>query len=348
MQRESLHESFYGFDVIVPGAPSGGPLLLAGLKSIYTLNLTSFIAEGTTPLLLLKQAQAIQQNYPDFFSESGDPDFISASTSGTTPSSLPETVSSHVAAVDLNDLYVSVVSGHNSLFGSQILTKAGFILNNALASFDPPDSDKTDSAHPLPLSGNGPSDVSPVGGVLVDQLRPASVVPAQRQEYILGASGHASPVPLQRSKRNEAGPRATVWGTSVANNGLAGGKRPISLATPIIAVQRGLICGRRLILGGSDASVAAQVLAQLVVLDENVTSSVEFPRVILNPVGSTLSLEQSYASHLSPAIRQRLADLGLQIQPQTAVNPSVNIIEKIGDTLASHSDSRGEGQSSRF
>lgn len=84
------------------------------------------------------------------------------------------------------------------------------------------------------------------------------------------------------------------------------------------------------------------------VLDENLTSSVEFPRVRLNPVGSTLSLEQSYASHLSPAIRQRLADLGLQIEPQTTVNPSVNIIEKIGDILASHSDSRGEGQSSRF
>lgn len=72
VQRESLHESFYGFDVIVPGAPSGGPLLLAALKSIYALNLTSFSAEGSTPLLLLKQAQAIQQNYQDFFMESGE------------------------------------------------------------------------------------------------------------------------------------------------------------------------------------------------------------------------------------------------------------------------------------
>lgn len=265
------------------------------------------------------------------------------------------------------------------------MTGAGFILNNALASFDLSDSDKPVSANPLPSGANNPSISSPIGGVFLDQQNPSASgthtessqsVPAQRpQDYIVNPSSHPSSAstPLHRTKRYDAGPRATVWGSSVANNGLAGGKRPISLATPIIAVERGEICGRRLILGwylsvlctsmfqkrcfdyikcfdlgGSDASIAAQVLSQLVVLDENVTSSVEFPRVRLSPVGLTLSLEQSYASHLSPAIRQRLADLGLQMQPQTAVNPSVNIIEKIGDTLASHSDSRGEGQSSRF
>lgn len=71
MQREALHETFYGFDIIVPGAPSGGPLLLAALQSLYALNVTAVAAKESTPLLLYRQAQAIQQNYATFFAESG-------------------------------------------------------------------------------------------------------------------------------------------------------------------------------------------------------------------------------------------------------------------------------------
>lgn len=71
VQRESLHENFYGYDIIVPGAPSGGPLLLAALRSISVLNFTSSVAEESIPLLLYRQAHAIQQNFPIFLSESG-------------------------------------------------------------------------------------------------------------------------------------------------------------------------------------------------------------------------------------------------------------------------------------
>lgn len=140
-------------------------------------------------------------------------------------------------------------SGHNSLFGSQILTGAGFILNNALASFDSSDSDKPVSASSSIDSGVLAGPQPSTSGAYLDS--PHSVPGQGQPDYVINSSSHPSSesTPLQRSKRNEAGPRATVWGSSVANNGLAGGKRPISLATPIIAVERGQICGRRLILG---------------------------------------------------------------------------------------------------
>lgn len=100
--------------------------------------------------------------------------------------------------------------------------------------------------------------------------------------------------------------------------------------------------------GGSDAGVAAQVLSQLLVLDGNLTSSIEYPRIRFSPSGSNLLLEQSYAASLSAARRQQLSDLGLQMQSPSALNPSVNIVEKVGDVLVSRSDSRGEGVASRF
>lgn len=89
-------------------------------------------------------------------------------------------------------------------------------------------------------------------------------------------------------------------------------------------------------------------MSQLLILDGNITSSIEAPRVRLSPSGSTLSLEQWYAARLSPARRQQLTQQGIQMQPPAALNPSVNIVEKIGDSLSSHSDSRGEGVASRF
>lgn len=66
----------------------------------------------------------------------------------------------------------------------------------------------------------------------------------------------------------------------------------------------------------------------------------------LSASGPSLSMGQAYP--LSPMRIQQLSDLGIHMQPSTAPNPSVNIVEKIGDMLLSYSDSRGEGVSSRF
>lgn len=51
----------------------------------------------------------------------------------------PISSGSHIATTDVNDLYVSMVSGLGSMLGSQILTHSGFILNNILEAT--PDTD---------------------------------------------------------------------------------------------------------------------------------------------------------------------------------------------------------------
>lgn len=71
VHREHLEGNFAGFRIIVPGAPSGGPLLLAALDSIAALNLSHIDTEESSPVLLHKLAQSIQQNYAGFFDESG-------------------------------------------------------------------------------------------------------------------------------------------------------------------------------------------------------------------------------------------------------------------------------------
>jgi gamma-glutamyltranspeptidase len=56
------------------------------------------------------------------------------------------------------------------------------------------------------------------------------------------------------------------------------GKRPMSFATPIIATEKRRVCGHRLLIGSADVTVAAQVLSRLLVLDKNITSSIEGSR----------------------------------------------------------------------
>lgn len=151
-----------------------------------------------------------------------------------------------------------------------MLTEGGFILNNALASFDkssltvyksgPTNSPSSVHSSPSepPGSHSGISNIPDYGKVLEHHGDTGSLFDGTMVESSPGTKeenlGH-SPQPtgfsrrVKRSEIFEPGPRATVWGSSVANNYIVGGKRPISLSTPIIAVERGLICGRRLILG---------------------------------------------------------------------------------------------------
>ena len=104
-------------------------------------------------------------------------------------------------------------SGLNVLFGSQLLTNGGFLLNNALANF-----------------GQGKNSPSP-------------------------------------------------------------GKRPMSLATPIIATEKRRVCGRRLLIGAADATVAAQVLSRLLVFDKNITLSIENARFQIADGNSSVFVE---------------------------------------------------------
>ncbi|XP_049805529.1 glutathione hydrolase 1 proenzyme-like isoform X4 [Schistocerca nitens] len=183
--------------------------------------------------------------------------------------SYPEAVGSHVAAVDLNDLYVSVVSGLNTWFGSQLLTKEGFILNNAMENFN------------------------------------------------------------------------------AGSNAFAPGKRPFSLATPIIAIQKE-VCGRRLISGVGDAVVGIQLLVEYITREKNISTSMEAPRFRYNPVENQIQYEAWHKPEMSNKTLYQLRLLNYKVSAIREPYQSSNLIEKVGDTLSSRSDSRGGGVASRF
>jgi gamma-glutamyltranspeptidase len=77
----------------------------------------------------------------------------------------------------------------------------------------------------------------------------------------------------------------------VGRNSPFPGKRPISLATPIIAIEKRRVCGHRFVLGSGDTTLAAQLLSRLLVLDMNMTWSVEAPRFQIADGNNSIFLE---------------------------------------------------------
>lgn len=72
------------------------------------------------------------------------------------------------------------------------------------------------------------------------------------------------------------------------------GKRPISLATPVIVTEKRHVCGRRLLFGSADAVVTSQVLSRLLVLDKNITLSIEAPRFQIADGNNSIFVEGEY------------------------------------------------------
>jgi gamma-glutamyltranspeptidase len=276
VRRPVLTTVFADFNILVPDVPSGGPALLAALKLLPDINSTAG-GQGMFSSHVVTLANASEGVYREaLLGVWGDPDFSAEKYehnydgSEITSGKLMQPVGSHVAAVDLNDIYVSVVSGLNVWFGSQLLTNGGFLLNNALANF---------------------------------------------------GQGKNSPFP---------------------------GKRPMSLATPIIATEKRRVCGRRLLIGAADATVAAQVLSRLLVFDKNITLSIENARFQIADGNSSVFVEDQHEPSLSESSQKYLKLSGYNLQALPKPYQSCNIVAKFGDYLSSHSDSRGGGVASRF
>ncbi|XP_046985166.1 glutathione hydrolase 2-like isoform X2 [Schistocerca americana] len=266
-RRKALHSVFGSFNIIVPDSPSGGPFLLETLRKLDNNKIVGNFTEMIQAL-----TAAMQETYKTQFNSFGDtPDNTSdhGLLSSTALWSYPEAVGSHVAAVDLNDLYVSIVSGLNTWFGSQLLTKEGFVLNNAMENFN------------------------------------------------------------------------------AGSNAFAPGKRPFSLATPIIAVQKE-VCGRRLISGVGDAVVGIQLLVEYITREKNISASMEAPRFRYNPVENQIQYEAWHKPEMSNKTLYQLRLLNYKVSAIREPYQSSNLIEKVGDTLSSRSDSRGGGVASRF
>ncbi|KAJ8945822.1 hypothetical protein NQ314_009044 [Rhamnusium bicolor] len=116
---------------------------------------------------------------------------------------------------------------------------------------------------------------------------------------------------------------------------------------PFVITDGNLICGRRMVFGANDLSVATQLVTSLLIANENATESIESPRFHVFRNG-TIGIE---GSHL-PAFNEDIVNYLQTLTPNLALisepYSSSNIVEKVKDDLSSHSDSRGGGIASRF
>ncbi|XP_017786639.1 PREDICTED: gamma-glutamyltransferase 7-like [Nicrophorus vespilloides] len=115
---------------------------------------------------------------------------------------------------------------------------------------------------------------------------------------------------------------------------------------PLIITDADFICGRRMVLGSSNIASASQIVPALLIAAQNATVGIEFPRFNLLPDG-TIGFEDEHTPLFNDEVIQYLETLGHPVHMKFPYS-SCNIVEKVGDNLNSHSDSRGGGIASRF
>ncbi|GLV44185.1 uncharacterized protein CBL_12519 [Carabus blaptoides fortunei] len=236
-KTKSLKTTFHNYNIYVPDSPTTGPLLALNLQHVNNISFTD--SDVPKPEYMYRLAELLQQLY-------ADKDIVDNFHEGT---------SSNVAAVDLDDVYVSLVTGMYTLFGTQELTPRGYILD--------------------------------------------------------------------------------VNATINTNTRL-----------PIIITDKKYICGRRIVMGTGDLSIATQVITSLLIGGEDASTSVEGPRFRI--LGSNIiGTEDARKIKLDPAVSIYLQSLG-KLESLPEPYSSCNVVEKSKDDLSSHSDSRGGGIAYRF
>ncbi|CAG0917304.1 unnamed protein product [Notodromas monacha] len=111
-------------------------------------------------------------------------------------------------------------------------------------------------------------------------------------------------------------------------NSAGPGKRPASLATPVIVLPSKQLCGARLVTGSRHVGSVLQVLLRKMFLGDITTESVEKPRWYLGKsVGASGIIKEN----------QDINNRGLVL---LGPYPSVNLIVKVNDSISAHSDSR--------
>ncbi|XP_050421121.1 glutathione hydrolase 7-like isoform X1 [Adelges cooleyi] len=98
-----IKQDFMNYSIITSNKDTGGPILFEVLSK---LNVTK------------NDDDSMFSSLPSSFKDLGD--------------NWLENTGLHIATTDVFDLYVTVVSGLGSIFGSGILTRSGYMLNNAL------------------------------------------------------------------------------------------------------------------------------------------------------------------------------------------------------------------------
>lgn len=115
-----------------------------------------------------------------------------------------------------------------------------------------------------------------------------------------------------------------------------------SLHLPIIAVETGKICGRRLVTGSADVRDGAQILLSMLKTDpQDIISVNNVPRFRIK--NNDIAIE--YSNNFPKQIRDLFVNFGFNISEAPLPYPTSNIIQKIEDESVAFSDSRGSGQS---
>ncbi|KAL5239888.1 hypothetical protein ACI65C_007298 [Semiaphis heraclei] len=227
-----LKQNFMNYCIITSNKGTGGPILLDVLSK---MNNTKKYLED---LSLLNSFKSLGVNWNQ--------------NSGL-----------QVSTTDAFDLYVTIISGLGSVFGSRILTNSGYILNNAL-------------------------------------------------------------------------------GLNLKDRMINQTERVTSLHLPVVAVETGNICGRRLISGAADVRDGTQLLLSMLKTDpQNILSVNNIPRFHLK----NNDVEIEYPNNITKQFSKLLSNFGFSLSEATLPYPTSNIIQKVGDRSVAFSDSRGSGKS---
>ncbi|XP_043226954.1 glutathione hydrolase 1 proenzyme-like [Amphibalanus amphitrite] len=297
LEVEGMLRDFGEYSVLTALAPSAGPALLAALELVSRLNITTSTPAAaryhrvTEALRLSMQrfallgdplsTPAVANDTAEMLSDAVLTELSRMVTDGSLVNdsvlpALDTPAATHVSVIDDDELYVSVVSGLGSYFGSKFSTAGGILFSNAMSAF--------------------------------------------------------------------FDPALTPEGTS---NVPEGGRRPLATFSPAILMSP-KVCGRRVVTGGSDATLLAQAVLRLTDPALNITTSLEAPRLHTAPDSVQLGLEADRPMRVPEPVLQQLRQLGHTTVDEPLPYPSCNAITKLYDQLSSHADSRGGGTAVRF
>lgn len=119
-------------------------------------------------------------------------------------------------------------------------------------------------------------------------------------------------------------------------------ERVSSLHLPLIAVETGRICGRRLVSGSADVRDGAQILLSMLTTEpQKITSVNSIPRFHFK--NNDIAIEK--LDSFPELTKKSFENLGYNVFKAPVPYPTSNIVQKVEDKSVAFSDSRGSGQS---
>lgn len=125
--------------------------------------------------------------------------------------------------------------------------------------------------------------------------------------------------------------------------------RPLNTYTPVIITDVQQVCGMRAVLSSPDAGAMIQVISQLLLRGQNLTQSIEQPRITVRPGLDQVFVEDlGTIDRLPGTVRNDLLTMNHTLQILHLPYSSVNGVSKTKDKLVSRSDARGGGVAHRL